>query len=81
MKEFVKTLEQDVKPGAGIPDSELCPKCRCGRIKVAKKGVAVNGDPYTVYYCSNEKYGCDYLETKFVNLNSTHRTPHKKTRK
>lgn len=81
VKEFVKTLEQDVKPGAGIPDSELCPKCRCGRIKVAKKGVAVNGNPYTVYCCSNEKYGCDYLETKFVNLNSTHRTPHKKTRK
>lgn len=81
VKEFVKTLEQDVKPGAGIPDSELCPKCRCGRIKVAKKGIAVNGNPYTVYCCSNEKYGCDYLETKFVNLNSTHRTPHKKTRK
>lgn len=78
VKEFVKTLEPEVKPGAGIPESELCPKCRCGRIKVAKKGVAVNGNPYTVYSCSNEKYGCDYLETKFVNLNSTHRTTNKK---
>ena len=79
VKEFVKTLETEVKPGASIPDSELCPKCRCGRIKVAKKGVAVNGNPYTVYCCSNEKYGCDYLETKFVNLNSTHRTQYRKT--
>ena len=78
VKEFVKTLEPEVKPGQGIPESELCPKCHCGRIKVAKKGVAVNGNPYTVYSCSNEKYGCDYLETKFVNLNSTHRTPYKK---
>ena len=78
MKEFVKTLEPEVKPGAGIPEAELCPKCRCGRIKVIKKGVAVNGNPYTTLACSNEKYGCDYLETKFVNLNSTHRTPRKK---
>jgi len=78
VKEFVQTLEPEVKPGAGIPEAELCPKCHCGRIKVIKKGRAVNGNPYTTYACSNEKYGCDYLETKFVNLNSTHRTPRKK---
>lgn len=79
VKEFVKTLEPETKPGAGIPESELCPKCHCGRIKVIKKGVAVNGNPYTTYACSNEKYGCDYLETKFVNLNSTHRDPYRKS--
>lgn len=73
VKEFVKTLEPEIKPGAGIPEDELCPKCHCGRIKVIKKGRAVNGNPYTTYACSNEKYGCDYLETKFVNLNSTRR--------
>ena len=78
VKEFVKTLEPGTKPGAGIPESELCPKCHCGRIKVIKKGRAVNGNPYTTFGCSNEKYGCDYLETKFVNLNSTHRTTRKK---
>lgn len=78
VKEFVKTLEPEVKPGADIPEAELCPKCRCGRIKVIKKGVAVNGNPYTTYACSNEKYGCDYLETKFANLNSTHRTHRKR---
>ena len=77
VKEFVKTLEPDTKPGAGMPESELCPKCHCGRIKVIKKGVAVNGNPFTTFACSNEKYGCDYLETKFVNLNSTHRTRRK----
>lgn len=79
VKEFVKTLEPGKKPGNGIPESEMCPKCHCGRIKVIKKGVAVNGNPYTTFACSNEKYGCDYLETKFVNLNSTHRTPRKKS--
>lgn len=78
VKEFVQNLDSKSKPSSGIPVSELCPKCHCGRIKVVKKGVAVNGNPYTTYACSNEKYGCDYLETKFVNLNSTHRTPRKK---
>ena len=78
VKEFVNTLEPETKHSAGIPESELCPKCHCGRIKVVKKGVAVNGNPYTTFACCNEKYGCDYLETKFVNLNSTHRTPRKR---
>ena len=78
VKEFVKTLEPETKPGAGIPEAELCPKCHCGRIKVIKKGVAINGNPYTTIACSNEKYGCDYRETRFVNLNSTHRTVKKK---
>ena len=78
VKEFVTTLDPKTKPGAGIPESELCPKCHCGRIKVIKKGLAVNGNPYTTFACSNEKYGCDYLETRFVNLNSTHRNPRKK---
>lgn len=73
VKEFIKTLEPEADPGVSIPESELCPKCRCGRIKVVKKGVAVNGNPYTTFACSNEKYGCDYLTTKFVNLNSTQR--------
>ena len=75
VKEFVKTLEPETRGGAGIPESELCPKCHCGRIKVIKKGIAINGNPYTTFACSNEKYGCDYLETIFVNLNSSHRSP------
>lgn len=78
VKEFVKTLDQENEPTAEIPEPELCPKCHCGRIKVIKKGVAVNGNPYTVFACSNEEYGCDYLETKFVNLNSTYQTPRKR---
>ena len=67
--EFVKGLQ----PGSDIPTAEICPKCHCGRIKAVKRGVAVNGNPYTIYSCSNESYGCDYFETKFVNLNSTKR--------
>lgn len=78
VKEFISTAEPKEKPAPTIPASELCPKCHCGRIKVIKKGVAVNGNPYTTYACSNEKYGCDYLETKFVNLNAMHRTTWKK---
>ena len=49
VKEFVTTLDPKTKPGAGIPESELCPKCHCGRIKVIKKGLAVNGNPYTTF--------------------------------
>ena len=78
VKEFVKKLEPETKQGDDIPESELCPKCHCGRIKVIKKGVAINGNPYMSFACSNEKYGCDYLETKFVNLNTTHRTSRKR---
>lgn len=58
-----------------IPESELCPKCHCGRVRIVKKGVAVNGNQYTTYACTNEKYGCDYLETKFVNLNGYRKPP------
>lgn len=76
VKEFVEI--QEPEQTVGIPELELCPKCRCGRIKVIKKGIAVNGNPYTTFACSNEKYGCDYLETKFVNLNSIRRTPRKR---
>ena len=76
--EFVKTLKPDTKPGDYIPEEERCPRCHCGRIKVVKTGKAVNGNPYSVLTCSNEKYGCDYRETKFVNLNSTYRIPRKK---
>ena len=52
-----------------IPAEERCPKCRCGQRLLLRKGRAVNGNPYFVYGCSNEAFGCDYRETKFVNLN------------
>ena len=77
VKEFVRTLETSTI-GAEIPASEQCPKCHSGRVQIVRKGVAVNGNPYTVYNCSNEKLGCDYFETKFVNLNMAHRTPRRK---
>lgn len=38
-----------------------------------KKGGAVNGNPYSVLVCSNEKFGSDYRETVFVNLNAIYR--------
>lgn len=73
IKEFVPSLQSFEEPVESIPDSALCPKCHCGRVKVVKTGIAVNGNPYSVYSCSNERYGCDYLETRFVNLNSKYR--------
>ena len=60
-----------------IPENLLCPRCRCGRIVEVRRGKAVNGNPYTFYVCSNEKYGCDYKETRFVNLNRGYRSRRK----
>lgn len=77
VKEFVNADAPTVSPGDGIPETERCPKCHCGRVLVAKKGIAVNGNPYSVLVCSNEKYGCDYIETVFVNLNGYRKAPRK----
>ena len=73
IKEFIDIKEPDIYPEDHIPESERCPKCHCGRVFVAKRGKAVNGNPYSVLVCANEKYGCDYRETAFVNLNSKRR--------
>ena len=78
VQEFVKTLAPEAKPFINIPEAECCPKCHCGHIRVVKTGKAINGNPYSVLACSNEKYGCDYRDTKFVNLNSSYRAPRKK---
>jgi DNA helicase-4 len=78
VKEFIDTGSPSVSEGDSIPESERCPKCHCGRVHIVKKGVAVNGNPYSVLACSNEKYGCDYLETVFVNLNGYRKPPRKK---
>ena len=74
VKEFVQIPEpEDVSP-ANQNGASICPKCHCGYIKVVKKAVAINGNPYSVQVCSNEKLGCDYREVNFVNLNSMQRT-------
>ena len=73
VKEFINIPELSPEPSRTIPKAELCPKCKCGRVKVVKKGIAVNGNPFSVQICSNEKYGCDYRETVFVNLNAKYR--------
>jgi len=69
IKEFIKI--NDNKPVVeAIPPEVLCPKCRCGRLVPARKGIAINGNPYTYYVCSNSKYGCDFQDTVFINLNA-----------
>ena len=75
VREFVNLPEAQAEPASNIPEDHLCPKCHCGRVKVAKKGTAVNGNPYSVLVCSNEKYGCDYRETVFFNLNAHRKRP------
>lgn len=66
VSEFVEGARKETHD---IPAEDRCPKCNCGQRLLLKKGKAVNGNPYFVYGCSNEAYGCDYRETKFVNLN------------
>ena len=79
VKEFIGIPDDD-KPKATdkIPESERCPKCHCGRVITAKTGVAKNGNPYSVLICSNQRYGCDYYETVFVNLNAKYHAPKRK---
>lgn len=77
ISEFVE-LKNPEKTEESIPESELCPKCHCGRVKVVKSGIASNRNPYSVLVCSNREFGCDYQETIFVNLNG-YRAPRKKT--
>jgi len=68
VKEFVQI--EDTAPENDIPVEQRCPRCGCGRRVELRRGVAVNGNPYSVQTCSNKKYGCDYFETVFVNLNA-----------
>lgn len=73
VKEFIAPPTEEKEQVDEIPESERCPRCKCGRVLEAHRGVAVNGNPYTVLRCSNEKFGCDYRETVFVNLNQRSR--------
>jgi DNA helicase-4 len=77
VKEFIHP-EESVRREEVIPEEDRCPKCHCGRCIQVKKGIAVNGNPYSVLACSNRKYGCDYQETVFVNLNARRRLPRNK---
>ncbi len=69
ISEFVSGVGKKRDTKSEILENEKCPLCHCGKRILVKKGKAVNGNPYYVYACSNEAYGCDYRETKFVNLN------------
>lgn len=73
ISEFVSGVGKKGNAKQDIPENERCPLCHCGRRVLVKKGKAVNGNPYYVYACSNEAYGCDYRETRFVNLNRKRR--------
>ena len=79
VKEFLGIPDNDKSKATDkIPESERCPKCHCGRVITAKTGVAKNGNPYSVLICSNQRYGCDYYETVFVNLNAKYHAPKRK---
>lgn len=76
VNEFVAVEQQNAEPSEQIPSEDLCPKCHCGRKVMLRKGVAVNGNPYSVIGCSNNIYGCDYHETVFVNINGYRKPRH-----
>ena len=80
VQEFISPSDSSASSSseAWIPESERCPKCRCGRIRTVGKGVARNGNPYSIVVCSNEKYGCDYRDLKFLNLNGYYKKTEKK---
>lgn len=74
ISEFINIETHKVKSNKpDIPADQLCPRCNRGHIVEMKRGKAINGNPYAFYVCSNEKYGCDYKETRFVNLNRAYR--------
>ena len=72
IREFVEMPEQVSVKQKDNPDVKKCPKCHCGHVITVKNGTAVNGNPYSVLACSNQRYGCDYMETVFINLNAKH---------
>lgn len=74
ISEFISIETPKVKSTKpDIPADQLCPRCHRGHIVEMRRGKAINGNPYAFYICSNEKYGCDYKETRFVNLNRAYR--------
>lgn len=74
ISEFISIETPKVKSTKpNIPADQLCPRCHRGHIVEMRRGKAINGNPYAFYICSNEKYGCDYKETRFVNLNRAYR--------
>lgn len=78
IREFVEMPEQVTVKQKDNPDAKKCPKCHCGHVITVKSGKAVNGNPYSVLACSNQRYGCDYMETVFINLNAKHYPPKRK---
>lgn len=78
IREFVEMPEQVSVKQKDNPDAKKCPKCHCGHVITVKSGKAVNGNPYSVLACSNQRYGCDYMETVFINLNAKHYPPKRK---
>ncbi len=59
---FVRELTDVLKA-----DEQLCPVCQQGHVVVIKHGMALNGNPYTNYGCSNANAGCEYFERVFGN--------------
>ena len=57
---FVRELTDVLKA-----DECLCPVCQQGHVVVIKNGMALNGNPYTNYGCSNASAGCEYFERVF----------------
>lgn len=61
---FINELEVNDR-GVG---NRKCPSCKTADVVLRREGVAVNGNPYRFFGCSNYLYGCGYGKTEFTNL-------------
>jgi hypothetical protein len=57
---FVRELTNVLKE-----NESLCPLCKQGHIVIISEKVAVNGNKYVNYGCSNSNAGCQYFERVF----------------
>lgn len=62
---FIAELEVE----SGQSPNKKCPMCKTADIVLRKSGIAINGNEYKFYGCSNFLYGCDYTTTEWVNHN------------
>ena len=50
-----------------IPEKELCPICKNGKLVVLKRGVTKTGNTYINWGCNNYSVRCSYFKREFIN--------------
>lgn len=60
---FIAELETE----NNLSVNKKCPFCKTADIVLKKSGIAINGNFYKFYGCTNFLYGCDYTFTEWIN--------------